>query len=129
MAHRPCGKKKSLSKHARRRFRERYALSMNKYDLNALANICQKGEYFCFLESQSLTRKKAVVFYQDEYFPVIYHKELKSIVTVLTFDMLNDREQKLFAEKLGITVQAMREKFQITESKSPPASPLYRRSC
>ncbi|MBQ2821388.1 MAG: hypothetical protein IJF17_07375 [Thermoguttaceae bacterium] len=127
MTRRRSSKKKSLLKHSQRRFRERYALVLNRNDLNALANICRKGEYFCFLESQSLTRKKAVVFYKGEYFPVIYHNEFKSIVTVLTFDMLNQREQEVFAGKLGISLEKMREKFQIKETKSTPAAPLYRR--
>lgn len=62
--------------------------------------MCQRGEYFCFLEKQSLTRSKAVLLYEDTLIPVIYDKKNKQIVTVLAQSMLSPKEMELVQQEI-----------------------------
>ena len=62
--------------------------------------LCTDGEYFCFLEKQSLTRSKAIIYFNNEYIPVIYDKKHKQIVTVLSISMLSDKERAVLKQEI-----------------------------
>ena len=62
--------------------------------------MCQRGDYFCFLEKQSLTRSKAVLLVDDTLIPVIYDKKNKQIVTVLAQSMLSPEEAQIVQDEI-----------------------------
>lgn len=62
--------------------------------------MCRDGEYFCFLERQSLTRSKAVLLFDDMLIPVIYDKKSKQIVTVLAQSMLSPKEVEIVQREI-----------------------------
>ena len=62
--------------------------------------LCNDGDYFCFLEKQSLTRSKAIIYFNNEYIPVIYDKKHKQIVTVLSISMLSDKELAVLKQEI-----------------------------
>lgn len=107
MARRP--KRVCVTRHAKRRLGQRYGLKFKQHEMQELSNICRRGEYVCYLAAQSHTRSKGIICYQGQYFPVIYHKKLHRIVTVLTFSMLAPHELQQFAESLGVSVEQLSE--------------------
>ena len=66
-----------------------------------MSQICSHGKYFCFLEKQSLARSKAVIRYQDEYIPIVYDKNRKQIITVLSIDMLTKSEKAILQKAIN----------------------------
>ena len=66
-----------------------------------MSQICSHGKYFCFLEKQSLARSKAVIRYQDEYIPIVYDKNRKQIITVLSIDMLSNSEKAILQKAIN----------------------------
>ena len=102
-------KTKTLCQHTKRRLAQRYGLHFSDEKIREMALICRAGHYVCALEKQSLTRTKAVIYYKDMLFPVIYDKNRKCIVTVLEMEMLSQNERsrveeawKEFALDLGM---------------------------
>lgn len=93
-------KAKSIELHARRRSSERFGLTVGKKRYAEMNAICSSGNYVCFLERQSCTKSKAIIMYDGEYIPVIYDKKRKQIITVLTLDMLSEKEMATLKEAI-----------------------------
>ena len=92
---RHCKKKKaaSLMIHTQRRLLEQYGCWLEKRAVEELAAMCRRGEFFCHLGRQSLTRSKIVVKKNGRLFPLIYDKKRHCVITVLTMEMLSASEQ------------------------------------
>ena len=88
----------SLMVHAQRRVLDRYGCWLGKRAIKELAAMCRRGEFFCHLGRQSLTRSKIVVKQNGRLFPLIYDKKRHCVITVLTMDMLSADEQAMVAE-------------------------------
>ncbi len=86
-------KKKTLCQHTKKRLAQRFGLHFNDEKIREMALICRAGHYVCALEKQSLTRTKAVIYYKETLFPVIYDKKRKCIITVLEMEMLSQEER------------------------------------
>lgn len=108
-------KNKSLEVHTKRRSLERFGFLPSKRQYLEMSKCCFGGGYFCLLEKQSLSRKKVVIYFNDEYIPVIYDSNRKLIVTVLSLSMLSPSEM----EKLQIAIDA---KKNIQTTPSPGVS-------
>lgn len=98
MRHRKKKKAASLILHAQRRVLERYGCWPEKRVIEELAAMCRRGEFFCHLGRQSLTRSKIVVKQNGRLIPLIYDKKRHCVITVLTMEMLSADEQALVAE-------------------------------
>lgn len=85
-------KSKCNELHARRRAAERFGLNISQRQYEEMNRICSRGDYVCFLERQSNTRSKAVIMYREEYIPVIYDRNRKQVITVLSLNMLTEKE-------------------------------------
>ena len=72
---------------------QRYGCWLEKRAIEELAAMCRRGEFFCHLGRQSLTRSKIVVKQNGRLFPLIYDKKRHCVITVLTMEMLSAREQ------------------------------------
>ena len=83
----------SLMIHTQRRVLQRYGCWLEKRTIEELAAMCRRGEFFCHLGRQSLTRSKIVVKQNGRLFPLIYDKKRHCIITVLTMEMLSASEQ------------------------------------
>lgn len=86
-------KNKTLEIHTRRRTLERIGFIPSRRQYQQMNQICSDGDFFCFLEKQSLTRSKAIIYFNNEYIPVIFDKKHNQIVTVLSVSMLSDKER------------------------------------
>lgn len=93
-------KTKTLEIHTRRRTLERIGFVPSRKQYQQMNQLCTDGEYFCFLEKQSLTRSKAIIYFNNEYIPVIYDKKHKQIVTVLSITMLSDNERAALKQEI-----------------------------
>ena len=93
MRHRKKSKAESLMIHTQRRVLQRYGYWLEKRAVEELAAMCRRGEFFCHLGHQSLTRSKIVVKRNGHLFPLIYDNKRHCIITVLTMEMLSAREQ------------------------------------
>ena len=93
-------KNKTLEIHTRRRTLERIGFVPSRQQYREMNQICSDGNYFCFLEKQSLTRSKAIIYFNNEYIPVIFDKKHNQIVTVLSVSMLSDKERALFKQAI-----------------------------
>ena len=83
----------SLMIHTQRRVLQRYGCWLEKRAIEELAAMCRRGEFFCHLGRQSLTRSKIVVKQNGRLFPLIYDKKRHCVITVLTMEMLSASEQ------------------------------------
>ena len=92
---------KNLELHTKRRTLERVGIAISKKQYKEMSQICSHGKYFCFLEKQSLARSKAVIRYQDEYIPIVYDKNRKQIITVLSIDMLTKSEKAILQKAIN----------------------------
>jgi len=79
--------------HTQRRVLQRYGCWLEKRAIEELAAMCRRGEFFCHLGRQSLTRSKIVVKQNGRLFPLIYDKKRHCVITVLTMEMLSASEQ------------------------------------
>ncbi len=86
-------KTKTLCQHTKKRLAQRFGLHFSDEKIREMALICKAGHYVCALEKQSLTRTKAVIYYKETLFPVIYDKKRKCIITVLEMEMLSQNER------------------------------------
>jgi len=93
MRHSKKSKTASLMIHTQRRVLQRYGYWLEKRAIEELAAMCRRGEFFCHLGQQSLTRSKIVVKQSGRFFPLIYDKKRHCVITVLTMEMLSAREQ------------------------------------
>ena len=93
-------KNKNLEIHTRRRTQERIGFVPSRRQYQQMNQICSDGNFVCFLEKQSLTRSKAIIYFNNEYIPVIYDKKHKQIVTVLSVYMLSDKERALLQQAI-----------------------------
>ena len=93
MRHSKKSKTASLMIHTQRRVLQRYGCWLEKRAFEELAAMCRRGEFFCHLGRQSLTRSKIVVKQNGRLFPLIYDKKRHCVITVLTMEMLSAREQ------------------------------------
>lgn len=86
--------------HAKQRFVERFGRSFDYDDMLRLEAVCHNGDFFCFFEEQGESRVKVMIEFDGHYYPVIYDKNTDSVVTVLSFSMLNASESSLFIATL-----------------------------
>ncbi|MBR5710865.1 MAG: hypothetical protein IKX40_08915 [Thermoguttaceae bacterium] len=92
---------KNLELHTKRRTLERVGIAISKKQYKEMSQICSHGKYFCFLKKQSLARSKAVIRYQDEFIPIVYDKNRKQIITVLSIDMLTKSEKAILQKAIN----------------------------
>jgi hypothetical protein len=94
------GDKKIQTFHAKQRMSERFGRSFGDEDMKRLAGVCNNGDFLCFFEEQGESRVRVMVEFDGHYYPVIYDKSTNSVVTVLSFSMLNREESALFVDAL-----------------------------
>lgn len=95
---------KVLSKHFDNRALDRFGLSLTFQEIRDISNIIKNQKKFkviCTLESQSNSRTKKVVLFKNKVLPVIYDKIRHTVVTVLSYDMLNDKEKEIILTQLN----------------------------
>ena len=95
MHHRKKPIEKTLARHTQYRMLDRYGFWPTKNDLDTMASLCRRNKFTCHLGRQSLTRSKIVIKYKDTLIPLIYHRKKHCIITVLTPDMLSEREMEI----------------------------------
>ena len=89
-------KEKSLNIHSKRRAMERFGVMFTSTDLEQLANLYRSKKYCCHLPADTLRVRRGIVYYKDTWYPVVYDKQRKCIVTILTMDMLDDVDKYKF---------------------------------
>ena len=75
-------KRKRQHGHARKRFGERFGISMDDSDLNLMVKKIHRGEA-AIVEKQSNRVSKFAVDHNNTTYTVVYDRQRKSIVTVL----------------------------------------------
>lgn len=85
------GQKKAHSQriHAKKRALERCGVNLNRHDMRELVTSIQKG-HFSLLEKQSNRVSVFKAKIDEEYYPVVYDRQRKTIVTVLPKDAYDD---------------------------------------
>lgn len=86
--------------HAKQRLSERFGRHFGYDDMMRMASVCRNGDFLCFFEEQEGDRIKVMIEFDGHYYPVIYDKNTDSVVTVLSFSMLNPSESSLFISSL-----------------------------
>ncbi len=91
-------------RHTQFRMEQRYGYWMRKNAILKMAELCRCGRYCCHLGEQR-TRAKIVIRYKHMLIPLIYDKKLDCIITVLTMNMLSDRERAMVEAAGALTVE------------------------
>lgn len=85
--------RKDLFRHAKKRAKERYDLSLTNEDLNALVKLIQNNKGI-FVKRMSLNRTMFLVEYKNQNLKVVYDKARHAVVTLLP-KLLKGKEIKI----------------------------------
>jgi len=86
------------ARHALRRGLDRFHLDLTENDLLAIAGNCRNCWLSVVLNHQSLRVALKYTYFEGNWYPVVYDRNRKSIVTFLETDMLSVKEREI-AEK------------------------------
>ena len=81
-------KARAQIEHAKRRFAERHRLIVNDHMLMEFVSQIQKGKAI-FIKKQSTRIRLFKIKHEEEWYPVVYDKQRKAIVTTLTNEMID----------------------------------------
>lgn len=87
-------KKNALIYHVCKRLKQRYNIEVNEQQIKDMANLCKNNK--CqHIEKISNTKSIKIINFNNKTIPVIYDNERHLIITVLTNEMLENREEFL----------------------------------
>lgn len=88
-------KSKSEIFHAKKRAKQRFDKSFNKHQLLEISKLCigKRSSKFIAKISNRLTLRSVV--YQNDFFPIVYDKERKRVVTFLKYEFLSPEEKEI----------------------------------
>ena len=95
------------ARHALRRGLDRYHLDLTENDLKSLANNCRNCWLSVVLNHQSLRVALKYTYFEGNWYPVVYDRNRKTIVTFLETDMLSKEELEI-AEKHGASPEVVK---------------------
>lgn len=89
-------KRRNQTHHTSMRALQRFGVSLNRNDLEKMAEEYRHGRSSLVLDKQSNRRVLAVITYKDTCFPVIYDKERHQLATVLGPDHLSAKHRSIY---------------------------------
>lgn len=91
-------KEKNQRYHAKIRMLQHYGKQITNYDLDRMAEIYRHSEDTIILVKQSNRVRKALIWYRDEAYPIVYDKIRKQIITILKFDYLTENQKDIYTK-------------------------------
>jgi len=118
-----ASKKKSEIHHAKRRALERYGLALTTRDLEVISKHCQSAVLSVVVERQSLRVIQKFVYFKGIWYPVIYDKVRKTVVTFMMESSISPEDwMKLNNHKNDYCVSEAIQKYEMKPIQRKPTS-------
>lgn len=89
-------KEKNQRYHAKIRMLQHYGKQITNYDLDRMAEVYLYTNNRVILFKQSNRVRKALIWYQNEVYPIIFDRNRRQIVTVLKVDYLTPKQLEIY---------------------------------